>query len=242
MSAPCPPVAMEASRARTSRAGASASASAGAGAGARPGRCVPARGFSLIVAMLMLAIIGLASAAIMRNATSAEQVAANNRLQTQANQFAQAALRFCENQLTLAPALRSVPLFPAASPAAWTPSADWTAGGAHMAHTLVATDLAGTVAPAVAPQCMVEATALANVFTVTARGFSPDFTAAANGVTRGGAVVWLQSTLLTQASEEGAARAGAAATGGEGVASCADGACALTIRQRLWQQLLTPPF
>ena len=43
-----------------------------------------ARGFSLIIAMLMLAVIGLASAAIMRNATSGDQVANNNRLQTQA--------------------------------------------------------------------------------------------------------------------------------------------------------------
>ena len=67
-----------------------------------------ARGFSLIIAMLMLAVIGLASAAIMRNATSGDQVANNNRLQTQANQYAQLALRFCESQLALSSSARSV--------------------------------------------------------------------------------------------------------------------------------------
>ena len=65
------------------------------------------RGFSLIIAMLMLAVIGLASAAIMRNATSGDQVANNNRLQTQANQYAQLALRFCESQLAQAPGDRA---------------------------------------------------------------------------------------------------------------------------------------
>ena len=49
--------------------------------------------------MLMLAVIGLASAAIMRNAVSGDQVANNNRLQTQASQYAQLALRFCIGQL-----------------------------------------------------------------------------------------------------------------------------------------------
>ena len=88
-----------------------------------------ARGFSLIIAMLMLAVIGLASAAIMRNATSGDQVANNNRLQTQANQYAQLALRFCESQLALPSAMRSVALLPAATPAAWTVQGNWSGTG-----------------------------------------------------------------------------------------------------------------
>ena len=176
------------------------------------------RGFSLILAMLTLALIGLTSSAIMRNAVSADQSVANNRLLAQANQFAQVALRFCEGQLTLAPAARTVPAFDAGVPPAWMPRANWTRAGALPAHTLVAADISSPVMPPVAPQCMIEATVLAHVFVVTARGFSPDFGAdPMSGATRSGAVVWLQSTVLT--TEAGAG-----------------------IAQRMWQQLLTPPF
>ena len=184
-------------------------------AAARPRR---PRGFSLILAMLTLALIGLTSSAIMRNAVSADQSVTNNRLLVQANQFAQVALRFCEGQLTLAPAARTVATFNAGVPPAWTPRANWTRAGALPAHTLVASDISSPVVPPVAPQCMIEATVLAHVFVVTARGFSPDFSAdPVSGATRSGAVVWLQSTVL--ATEAGAG-----------------------IAQRVWQQLLTPPF
>jgi type II secretory pathway pseudopilin PulG len=216
------------------------------------------RGFSLIIAMLMLAVIGLASAAIMRNATSSDQVAMNNRLQTQAHQYAQVALRFCENQLALAPKVRTVALFDAPTPAAWTLKADWTAGGSHLAYTLAARDLGSSVQPRVAPQCMVESTGLANVFTVTSRGFSADFSASPDsGSTRTGSVVWLQSTVLVGEAGGSAGPPGPGtpashgpsdpAPDGEGGHSpdarppCASG-CAFTVRQRLWQQLLTPPF
>jgi type II secretory pathway pseudopilin PulG len=164
------------------------------------------RGFSLIVAMVMLAVIGLASAAIMRNATGAGQLAASHRLRTQAGQFAQVALRFCENQLTLA----------SSRPGASMP-----------------------------PQCLVEATAVADVFTVTARGFSPDFTSdAGTGAIRSGSVVWLQSTILLgalAAAIPNPAPVAASSASSADVAAC-DGACAASIRQRVWQQLLTPPF
>jgi len=180
--------------------------------------------------MLMLAVIGLASAAIMRNATSGDQVANNNRLQTQANQYAQLALRFCESQLALAPSSRSVPLLPPVTPAAWTAQSSWT--GTNAAHTLVPVEIGSATLPRVAPQCMMEATALPNVFTVTARGFSADFKAdPGTGATRSGSVVWLQATLYAE-GEGGAA----------GPAGNVAGAGPLTVRQRVWQQLLTPPF
>ena len=183
--------------------------------------------------MLMLAVIGLASAAIMRNATGADQVANNNRLQTQASQYAQLALRFCESQLALAPSLRSVALQPASTPAAWTVPSDWAGGG--VAHTLAAAEIGGAVKPRVLPQCLMEATALPKVYTVTARGFSADYKAdAATGAQRNGASVWLQATIYAEAGGgvSGALRAGS----GESTAG------ALTVRQRVWQQLLTPPF
>jgi len=190
------------------------------------------RGFSLIIAMIMLAIIGLASAAIMRNATSGDQAANSNRLQTQANQYAQLALRFCENQLALAPAARTVAVLSAANPAAWTAPGNWTtASGTSAAHTLSATDIGSATQPRVAPQCMMELTAVPDLYTVTARGFSADFRAdPATGSTRNGSAVWLQATIYAP---------------GDGGAPGADGAAsdsAPTLHQRLWQQLLTPPF
>jgi len=199
--------------------------------GLRPG----ARGFSLIVAMLMLAVIGLASAAIMRNATSGDQVANNNRLQTQANQYAQLALRWCENQMALDAASRAVPLLPAVDPPAWTVRQNWsTTAGSHGAHTLAASDLGGTVQPRVAPQCLMEATAVPNVYTVTARGYSADWNGdPTTGATRNGSSVWLQATVYAEG-------AGGAATDPAATIAAANGP--LSVRQRVWQQLLTPPF
>ena len=181
-----------------------------------------ARGFSLIIAMLMLAVIGLASAAIMRNATTGDQVANNNRLQTQANQYAQFALRWCERQLTLDAGSRATTVFAATNPPAWTSRQNWTVGGsAHGAHTLAARDIGSAVQPRVFPQCLMESTPTPDVYTVTARGFSADFKAdPGTGATRNGSAVWLQATIHAEGENSGP----------------------LNVRQRLWQQLLTPPF
>lgn len=216
-----------------------------------------ARGFSLIIAMLMLAVIGLASAAIMRNATSGDQLANNGRLQTQASQYAQLALRFCESQLALGASSRSVTLQPAATPAAWTLADGWGPKGA--AHALLAGEMGGTVKPRVPPQCLMEATAVPGLYTLTARGFSADYQAdPTTGATRNGSAVWLQATVYADSAgggSEAAAKAPAdaadvtrrAALGKvrtEAVDADATDATAgaLTIRQRVWQQLLTPPF
>ena len=202
---------------------------------ARPTRIAGARGFSLIIAMLMLAVIGLVSAAIMRNATSGDQVANNNRLQTQANQYAQLALRFCESQLALGASSRSVALQPVTAPEAWTVQRNWTTTGKALAHTLVAAEIGSPVLPRVPPQCLMEATAVPNIYTVTARGFSADFKAdPGTGATRNGSAIWLQATIYAEAEgppPDAAAAAAASATTGS-----------LTVRQRVWQQLLTPPF
>jgi len=190
----------------------------------------PARGFALVVAMLMLALIGLASAAIMRNATSAGQVANGYRLQAQADQYAQLALRFCQSQLALAPASRAVALLPVADPPAWSVQRNWTSAGAGSAHTLAAGEIGGAVQPRVAPQCLMEAASSPGTYTVTARGFSADFKAdAITGATRSGCAVWLQATIHADS-----------AAGPAGQAPAASGA--LAVRQRVWQRLLTPPF
>jgi type IV pilus assembly protein PilX len=152
------------------------------------------RGITLIIAMLMLVVIGIMSVAIMRNATSSDQVANNSRLQAQANQAAQMVLRFCEDQLA-AGAASKVPPLAHVTPGAWTVKSNWDAGG--LAYTLTAGDVGGGTEsfPTVPPQCISEATELLTVFTVTARGFSNDYRADSNGATTTGAIVWLQSTV-----------------------------------------------
>ena len=195
-----------------------------------------ARGFSLVIAMLMLAVIGLVSAAIMRNATSGDQVANNNRLQTQASQYAQLALRFCQNQLALAQATRSAVVFAAATPPAWTVERNWTTTGTSSAHALTSADIGSSVQPRIAPQCMLEATDVAGVYTITARGYSADYRRdLSTGATRTGSAVWLQATIYAEDGEP---------AGGDAGADAATSAFAgpLTVRQRTWQQLLTPPF
>ncbi len=193
------------------------------------------RGFSLIIAMLMLAVIGLASAAIMRNATSGDQVANNNRLQVQANQYAQLALRFCETQMALPLDARSVTLLPVASTPAWSVQRNWTSTGSGSAHTLLAAEMGSATQPRVAPQCIMEATAVPDVYTVTARGFSADFKAdPSTGATRSGSTVWLQATIF--------ARSDGGPSGDGTSANAVAAAGPLAVRQRLWQQLLTPPF
>ena len=190
--------------------------------------------------MLLLAVIGLASAAIIRNAVSGDQAANGNRLQTQAGQYAQLALRFCEAQLGQSAATRVVALRAVATPAAWTSQRRWTSRDADAAHTLAAGEIGGVVQPRVAPQCLMEATAVAGVYTLTARGFSADFQAdPTTGATRNGSAAWLQATIFATGNASAANEANASA---ETMASGNASAGPLIVRQRLWQQLLTPPF
>jgi hypothetical protein len=154
------------------------------------------RGISLIIAMLMLVVIGLASVAIIRNATSADRAVNNNRLQTQANQFAQAALQFCENQLVVPTGrvIKVQPALPLDTPGAWTVKAHWF--DPNIVHTLTPAEITGTNAPKVPPQCMAEGLGgTGKFYIVTARGFSDDYAQDSDHATTSGSVVWLQSTV-----------------------------------------------
>jgi Tfp pilus assembly protein PilE len=156
------------------------------------------RGVSLIIAMLMLVIIGIMSVTVMRSVTSTDQVTTGNRVQTQANQAAQMALRYCEDQLSAGAGTRVITIYAPATPAAWTLKPNWTTGGTEMAHTLAPGDIQGGGAnfPPVAPQCLAEiSTSNPSLYTVTARGFSPDFRQDGNFATLSGSVIWLQSTV-----------------------------------------------
>ena len=206
-------------------------------------------GVSLIIVLIMLVIIGLTSAAAIRSATSSEKVTNNIRLQILAQQYAEAALRYCENQLEIpddgvAASTRAGNLAEAniknmtnsartaadcnkEGDLAWQCKAAWTGtageGLAASRTVLPVSEIeSGTssFSPKRLPECVVEWSSLhpshpfyvppdplagtfvgkppepPRVYVVTARGFSPDYTANAKGKTTNGSVVWLQSTVL----------------------------------------------
>lgn len=175
------------------------------------------RGVSLIIVLILLVVIGLTAASAMRSATSSQQVTNNVRMDNLAQQYAEAALRYCEAQLQLPDAARVNSLKAAVIPAvdmtvagatgAWENTVSWTgavgAGGAAATRTALAlgqySSAGSSTVPPKAPECVVETQTLGSptftVTVVTARGFGPDYTADAAGNTTHGAVVWLQSIL-----------------------------------------------
>ena len=176
------------------------------------------KGVSLIIVLILLVIIGLTSAAAIRNATSSEKVTNNIRLQNLAQQYAEAALRYCEAELAKpddvgAPLGRmgttlteaNIITVAVAGATGWEQTATWTGvGGASASKTplpqsqIESTDSA--FQPNKLPECVVEKQTLPDTnisYVITARGFSPDYTAdAGTGKTTSGSVVWLQSTIL----------------------------------------------
>ncbi len=176
----------------------------------------PARGVSLIVVMVMLVVIGLMSATAIRGANSGEQATNNIRMQNLAQQYAEAALKYCEAELvkkdderiaSLAEARIHVTSRTATERGqwAWNDAQAWTgSSGAGQSRTTVpeasihSTDSSFT--PSKLPECVVEKLALADgsaPYAVTARGFSPDYVADASGKTTAGSVVWMQSIVYT---------------------------------------------
>jgi type IV pilus assembly protein PilX len=155
------------------------------------GRADGQRGVALLVALVMLVIIGLASVSVMRGALSSDLVANNTRVQTLAHQAAQIGLAYCER------------LLDDSSPGDGSDNnlANWADANVHtVAEEWMASE-DSTFTPGTLPQCMVEQ--LQDVpgtgdkdFVVTARGFSPDYSADDDGNAESGSVVWLQSRLL----------------------------------------------
>jgi Tfp pilus assembly protein PilX len=168
-------------------------------------------GISLIIVMVMLIVIGLTSAAAIRNATTGEKFTNNIRVQNLAQQYAEAALRYCETEMGKATADRVATLADAniitvavGAATGWENTLTWTGtGGASASKTALlearvkSSDSA--FKPSKMPECVVEKQTLADTtssYVVTARGFSPDYTSdSSTGVTTGGSVVWLQSIL-----------------------------------------------
>lgn len=171
-------------------------------------------GISLIIVLIMLVVIGLTSAAAIRNATSGERATNNMRMQNLAQQYADAALRYCEAQIakddadaTRVATLKEANIVETAFGAAgqWNMGVTWTGvGGASASLTTVPEvqikSADSSFRPTTLPQCVVEKQVLEDgqrAYVITGRGFSPDYTAnAGTGATTGGSVVWLQSTLV----------------------------------------------
>lgn len=162
-------------------------------------------GVVLIVALVMLVIIGLSSAAVMRNALSADVVTNNTRSEALATEAAQIALKHCENAILTTGG--GVTIQTESTPARWTVFRNWhdtTAIATRLtANQVRAANAAMTLTTEQRPQCLAEATGISGpsgtqAVIVTARGFSPDYTQTTNGRQVSGAVVWLQSTLSLQ--------------------------------------------
>lgn len=170
-------------------------------------------GVVLIVALLMLMILSILASISIRGASSTEQIANQSRQKALAQQTAEAALRFCEQQVQ-ANALNPANGFaPEAAPVgagvkfSWETMGNWDAISAAV-NPFVGTGTLKTVAFTAAgdagaavyfarqPECMSQYTTPANtkVFVTTARGFGPEV-GAKDGNAPKGTEVWLQSVV-----------------------------------------------
>jgi hypothetical protein len=172
------------------------------------------RGIVLVVALILLAVIGISSAMAMRMSLFGDIVSKNMRAQNLALQSAELALRYCERQVAQDPG--SVPMVSGLGTALeWQAPAQWASA------VTVPADMLGTAAGyRMAPQCLIRlfsvdeflaawppdpGTVLADsrgyssdyvvLHRITARGFSPDFERDGNGQPVAGAEVWLQSLV-----------------------------------------------
>ena len=170
------------------------------------------RGASLIIVLIMLGVIALTSAASLRNASSNERVSNNFRMHALAQQYAEAALRYCEAQMTLADAsrvnaLKESNLFvtSGSTTPAWRKQGTWSVGSSAARTTVPEAFVVSSESafkPGKLPDCVVEKQTLDNatVYVITASGFSSDYTADGRGFKVTGSVLWLQTLLSIQGS------------------------------------------
>jgi Tfp pilus assembly protein PilX len=144
----------------------------------------------MIVALVMLVVIAMMGATVVRSSMNTELVANNSRLQNFAAKAADFALRDCERRVLDPAGATLQPTAFVGGAMQWNSLNNWTA------NLDVAGAALGKVTLTKAPQCMAEFGDAGNTFVVvTARGFSPDYTADAKGHTQTGSVVWVQSFL-----------------------------------------------
>jgi type IV pilus assembly protein PilX len=182
------------------------------------------RGISLIIVLILMVVIGLTSVAAMRGATSGQRLTNNVRAENVAQQYAEAALRYCETELQRPdPAIAGGQARPnsllrasiikrdmnvVGTTPVWESLVAWN-GPAGVGDAISRTTLntaqystagSSSYSPGKPPECIAEVQTLGggtpfNVTVVTARGFSSDYRADNAGNTIQGSVVWLQSIL-----------------------------------------------
>jgi type IV pilus assembly protein PilX len=155
----------------------------------------------MAIVVVLVAIVALSFTAIaaLRGSASAMQVSDNAMAQAQARAAARTALRYCERAWRAGSAAIDVVPPPAARAApAWTVASAWFGPSAQATSVPDAGDEAGE-----APKCLVQAPAVAasgvEIVIVTARGFSPGFTADDAGRSPTGASAMLQSVVTRPA-------------------------------------------
>jgi hypothetical protein len=169
-------------------------------------RRTQARGFTLVVVLVLLAALAWGTAASLRGTAGSTRVGQVQLMQAYAQEQAELALGHCRGQLLLPMGTRdprlsdpALPLTTASNPA-WASASLWR------------TDALLIEAPVMQPQsgsrwpvCFVERQWLPDqprglpIYVVTARGFSPDYRAdPASGSTLAGSAFWLQSVLLIE--------------------------------------------
>lgn len=176
----------------------------------RAHRCIQSahaqQGIALIIVLIMTVIIGLTAASSMRASISSERVVNNLRSEGVAQQYAEAALKYCENETAKASGARIAQLadgqlttIAAGGTPNWTVAATWinpTNGRVEVPENQIKTT-ESSFAPTQRPECFVEIMTLADgqtAWLITARGFSLDYARdSSSGRTTAGSVVWLQS-------------------------------------------------
>lgn len=179
------------------------------------------RGLVLVVALILMAVIGISSTAAMRLALTGSTIAMGLRAQNEATQAAEVALRWCEVQTRLraSAGVNGISNDFALLEADQNTDNLWQtlAGFTNNSRPVPALIMAAAGMPALAanqlPRCLAQEgngfkrsdiPADGNLdsknntyrqFLITVRAFSPDFRTGTNGED-GGSEVWMQSTLI----------------------------------------------
>lgn len=165
-------------------------------------------GVVLVVALIMLMVLSILASISIKGASSTEQIANQSRQKALAQQTAEAALRFCEQQVVANAANPATGFAPEAPPVGagvrftWETMSNWDAAVPAASLRTVAVAAAGDVAGgrpyfARQPECMTQYTTPGNtkLFVTTARGFGPEVIAAKDGNAPKGTEVWNQSLI-----------------------------------------------
>lgn len=167
-----------------------------------------AHGLVLVVALILMAVIGVSSAAAIRLALTGSIISMGLRANSEAMQAAEAGLRWCERETRLSASELAAtdPSFvlrtpPSDVPELWTTLVTFQANAFTVPRAVLAS--AGIVNLTQMPQCLAERrppspglenTKAFRTFVITVRGFSSDYRRAVQGEDSG-AEVWLQSNM-----------------------------------------------